>query len=60
MPCSRTAPATNKGVSDEKVVATMDVPAIYHGKERPATKKSAVLSLAFFVKSIPITTAATT
>ena len=59
MPSSRTAPATNSGVSEENVVATIEVPATYQGRERPATKKSAVPALARRAKPMPMRTAAT-
>ena len=59
-PCSRTIPATNRGVSEENVVATMDVPAMYHGRERPATKNSAVPAAALLAKYAPMPSAAAT
>ena len=60
MPCSLTRPATNSGVSDEKLVATIEVPAINHGSERPATKKSSALRLALRANAMPIPAAAST
>ena len=39
----RTKFATRLGVSLEKVVATMEMPASHHGTERPEAKNSAVL-----------------
>ncbi len=42
-PCVRTKLATRFGVSLEKVVATMEMPASHQGTERPEAKNSAVL-----------------
>ena len=42
-PPSRTIRTTCSGVSLEKVVATIEVPAIHHGRLRPARKKSVPL-----------------
>jgi len=39
-------PATNKGVSAAKVVATIDVPNNHHDLSRPDKKKSELLRLA--------------
>ena len=35
-PSVRTRPATKRGVSAEKLVATSEVPATHHGSDRPA------------------------
>ena len=43
MPNWAVSPVTASGVSAEKVVATIDVPAIHQGTPRPETKKSARL-----------------
>jgi hypothetical protein len=43
IPLWATSSVTASGVSAAKVVATMLVPAIYHGNERPLRKKSPVL-----------------
>src|SRR5919106_6372842 len=45
-PPVRTHPVTTSGVSTEKEVATIDVPASHHGRSRPETKNSAVDELA--------------
>jgi hypothetical protein len=50
IPVSREVPATQSGVSAAKVVATIDVPAMYQGSDLPATKKAEVLFEALFVK----------
>jgi hypothetical protein len=42
-PYRRTCSVTQFGVSDEKVVATMDRPASHHGTLRPDAKNSEVL-----------------
>ena len=42
IPCVRTNPVMRSGVSTEKEVATIEVPASHHGKLRPETKNSAV------------------
>ena len=60
MPCSRASPATNSGVSAEKVVATMEVPATHQGSERPARKKSPVPRLARRENATPMPSAITT
>jgi len=59
IPVRRDIPATTRGVSEEKVVATMEVPAMNQDRLRPATKKSAVLRPALLVKQTPTPTAAT-
>ena len=59
IPSLRDMPATNSGVSDEYVVATIDVPAMNHGSVRPARKKSVVLRAARRVKYTPMPNAAT-
>ena len=41
----------NTGVSAAKVVATIDVPAMYQGSDLPATKNSATPWPAFFAES---------
>src|SRR5215472_532743 len=43
MPCVYTRPVTSSGVSAEKVVATIDVPANHHETDRPETKYSSML-----------------
>jgi hypothetical protein len=43
-PFLATISVTASGVSAAKVVATIDVPASHHGRLRPATKYSPVLS----------------
>ncbi len=43
IPCVYTRPVTRSGVSAEKVVATIDVPASHHETERPETKYSSKL-----------------
>ncbi|MHC4763114.1 MAG: hypothetical protein ACYS71_07075, partial [Planctomycetota bacterium] len=50
IPVWREVPATQSGVSAAKVVATIDVPAMYQGSVLPATKKAEVLFEALFVK----------
>ena len=52
--------AMKMGVSAAKLVATIEVPATYHGRERPATKNSATPWLAFFANAKPIRKAAAT
>ena len=47
-PCE-TNSETARGVSAAKVVATIDKPAIYHGKFLPPKKKSDMLFPAFFL-----------
>jgi hypothetical protein len=42
IPWVRTMPVTRSGVSTEKEVATIDVPASHHGRLRPETKNSVV------------------
>jgi len=44
MPLRATSPVTARGVSEAKLVATIDVPASHHGKLLPDTKKSAMLA----------------
>ena len=55
--CQIPGPRTNsviaRGVSAAKVVATIDVPTIHQGRERPDKKYSSVLDAAFFEKYIP-------
>ena len=52
--CQIPGPRTNsvmaKGVSAAKVVATIDVPTIHHGRVRPDRKYSSVLDFARFEK----------
>ena len=48
------------GVSAAKLVATIDVPAMYHGSDRPATKNSATPFPACLAKARPIRNAAAT
>ena len=54
MPSVLVIAETKTGVSAANVVATMDVPATNQPSERPATKKSLVLWLAFLVNQTPI------
>jgi hypothetical protein len=54
MPFWATSSVTANGVSAAKVVATMLVPAMYHGRLRPVRKKSPMLRPARFDKKIPI------
>src|SRR6185312_13832920 len=58
-PYLATSPATTRGVSAEKVVATMDVPASHHGRARPETKYSSSDLLALRVYASPIAAEAT-
>ena len=53
MPFFATSSVTASGVSAAKVVATMEVPAIHHLKERPPMKYSSMLRLARFVSTTP-------
>jgi hypothetical protein len=54
IPLLAVSPVTHSGVSDENVVATMEVPATNQPNDRPAKKKSSSLDEAFFVKYNPI------
>ena len=54
-PFSRTSPATRLGVSDEKVVATIEIPNSHHGIFRPERKNSFKLELDFLEKYNPMT-----
>ena len=47
-PNLRTCSVTQFGVSDEKVVATIESPASHHGTDWPEAKNSEVLSPDFF------------
>ena len=50
MPCPLMNSVIASGVSAAKVVATIDVPTIHHGKDLPERKYSEVLPAALFEK----------
>ena len=54
IPFFLTTSATHNGVSAAKVVATIEIPAMYHGKFLPAKKKSVNEPLALFLNFNPI------
>ena len=54
MPFFLTTSATHKGVSAAKVVATIDITAMYQGKFLPAKKKSVKEPLALFLNFNPM------
>ncbi len=56
-PCLATSPVTASGVSAAKVVATMEVPAIHQGSERPERKNELRSRPARLRKNRPIANA---
>ena len=54
MPCVATISLTASGVSAAKVVATILIPAKYHGNCRPPKKKSLILPEARFDSLMPM------
>ena len=54
IPCCLISPVMYRGVSEEKVVATMEVPASHHGRLRPERKKSLMLPEARRVRYTPM------
>jgi hypothetical protein len=53
IPWARTRPVTYRGVSEENVVATMEVPASHQGRFLPERKNSLRLVEALFVRYRP-------